>query len=259
MSILTQREAKLLKRSNTIDLKYMNAKEYVDNIEWNTNFMKKSKKILVFVWIAWYIVSCFYGWGIVYPKTANADHTEQNMSFLARFPDEKRVIGCYNDITLQVREESRCTTPWDHNIILPAESQIKEWLKYYNEYEIINRLALVNFESSFNESASNKYAKWYVQTLRTYSIPNDINSQLSWMKNHKEAYTRKICRKYWNQRNSYDWFDAGEYWVLSCMYRMHYHAYKWTWYAKRGILTTKFYKWYMFDQRGKTLSEYLSQ
>jgi len=43
--------------------------------------------------------------------------------------------------------------------MLPPRSQIKIWLKYFNEFEIINRLGIVNFESSFDENAGNKYAK----------------------------------------------------------------------------------------------------
>ena len=74
-----------------------------------------------------------------------------NNKFINRFPLENTIIGCYNSITKTTREDTFCNIQGDHNIILPAREQIKEWLKYYNEAQIVNRLALVNFESSFRE------------------------------------------------------------------------------------------------------------
>lgn len=229
-----QKDAFLLGRNNTIDIKLMHAKEYIESVEWKKRF----QKWLTMVWVIGYIVSVVIAWAILYPQETNAS------SFLARFPTENTVIACYNN--WDIRESKSCTSPWDQNIILPARSQIEVWQKYYTDEQILNRLSLVNFESSFNENAWNKYAVWYVQTLRTYSIPSDIDSQLNWMKNHKEWYTRKICSRYWNEYNSYDSQSAWEYGVLACIYRMHYHAYKWVAYAKKWILVTKYYKWYMF-------------
>lgn len=252
--ILTQKQAKKLNMPMTIDLKAIMAEEYLNS--------KKSKTILFkentmkYVWIAgviWFVIVCLVGWGILTPNNANANDTGENLAFLAHFPEEKTVIGCYNDRTKQTREAARCTKGGDHNIVLPPKRQIKVWLKYFNAFEITNRLALVNFESNFDENANNPYAIWYVQTLRSHGVAKDIDTQLKWLHNRQNAqkvkYTRwgsKRCWIYWDSYNYKDWFAAGEYGVLSCLYRYHYHAHKGTWYAKRGITTTKFYKYYMF-------------
>jgi hypothetical protein len=177
----------------------------------------------------------------------------QNLAFLARFPDENTVIWCYNDRTKKAREASKCTQWGDHNIILPARSQIKEWLKVYNHFEIVNRLGIVNFESWFREYVWNPHAYWYVQTLRKWNIKPEIIPQLTWMKNRQFYQKKKFaangsrrCWYYWDHDNLKDWFEAGEYGVLSCLYRYHYHSQKWTWYAQRWIAVTKYYKWYMY-------------
>lgn len=192
----------------------------------------------------------------MFTTPVNANNWDNDL-FLSRFPLETRVIGCYNKYTKETREDYICTQPWDLNIKLPARSQIVQWFKYYNEYQIMNRLALINFESSFNIYASNPYAKWYIQTLRSYNIAIDIDSQLAWLKNRenktywKRFYAGKYwktrwCAYYWNNTNFKDWFAEWEYGVLSCMYRYHYQANTGMWYAKRWITTTKFYKKYMF-------------
>ena len=187
---------------------------------------------------------------------AEAKHmTDDYKSFIRQFPLEKMVIGCYNKFTKETRDWYVCSKPWDHNIILPSRSDITIWLKYYTPEQVVNRLALVNFESSFNIYAQNKYAKWYVQTLKSYNIAIDIDSQLSWMKNRNKTYKKtyysgkywktRWCGYYWTNNNIKDWVKAWEYWVLACLYRYHYDANKGSWYAKRWIITTIFYKNYL--------------
>lgn len=182
-----------------------------------------------------------------------------NNWFLKYFPNnQKIIIWCYNKISRKIRKSDKCYYKWDSNIILPTKSQIKIWLKYFNKNEIINRLALVNFESWFNPFAWNNYAYWYVQTLRKYHINPDIDSQLQWLKKRqneqKVKYTSrgsKRCWIYWNQYNYIDWFNSGEYWVLSCLYRYHYNSKKWVWYSNRGIKITKFYKKTIFSEKAQ--------
>lgn len=255
--ILNTQEAKKLKRSMTIDLRYINAKEYCEKVENKNLLIENMKKIISTAGIIWFVIVCFTGWGIFTPDTANASNIEQEHArFLAHFPEEKKIIGCYNDRTKTVREADRCLKGGDHNIKLPPRSQIVEWLKYFNEFQIINRLAIPNFESDFTETAENPFAKWYVQTLKSHNVAPDINNQLSWLKNRQAIHGKKFyhgkywkirgCGYYWDNHNYKDGFEAGEYWVLSCFYRYHYDANNGTWYAKRGVLTTKFYKNYMF-------------
>lgn len=260
MSILSKKDAFLLYRENTIDLKYINAKEYIDKIEWNTSLKKNLKKYIVIIGVIWYIASVFTAWAIIYPKNANASVSE---SFLSRFPEkETKVVWCYNDFTKKVREGTKCTQKWDKNISLPPQDQIKVWLKYFTEQEIINRLGIVNFESNFNENAKNSHAIWYVQTLRSHWVAKDIDSQLKWLsdrqREHKKVYSGKSkrCGYYWENNNEKDGFILWEYWVLACLYRYHYHATKGTAYAERGIEATLYYKWYMYGYKGKDFEEY---
>ena len=221
-----------------------------NRIQFNT--ARKVLKWLVIPFIAFMVLVI----GIWITNDTNAYNWEHDR-FLAHFPLETRVIGCYNNYTKETREDYICTKPWDLNIKLPARSQIVTWFKYYNEYQIMNRLALVNFESSFNIHASNPYAKWYIQTLRSYNISIDIDTQLQWLKNRENRTYWKVyyagkwgktrwCGYYWNNFNTKDNVEAWEYWVLSCMYRYHYQANTWMWYGARGIKVTKFYKYYMF-------------
>ena len=186
----------------------------------------------------------------------NSDPMWEYWYLLWHFPTVKTVIWCYNDISKTTRESMRCTKKGDHNITLPTREHIKIWLKYYNDYEILNRLALVNFESNFDENAENHMARGYVQTLKSYNIPIDIDSQLNWLKNRNKTYKKvyyggkywraRGCGYYWNNNNPVDWYPKWEYWVLACLYRFHYNANTGMWYAKRGMLVTKFYKKYMF-------------
>lgn len=264
--IFTQKQAKKLKLPVTIDLKEMHAREYLQSKKSKMETLKENAlQITGVAGVIWFIIVTLFGWGVIDTPKVNAfsDRELQNLPFVIKFPTEKRVIGCYNDYTKVAREGTSCTKAGDHNILLPSRSHITEWLNHFNEQETVNRLALVNFESSFIEENGNPYAYGYVQTLRKWGVAPDINSQLKWLKNRQDhqkvEYTAggsKRCGYYWKNNNTVDGFSAGEYGVLSCLYRYHYHAYKGTWYAKRGIEATLYYKWYMYDQRGQTFEEY---
>ena len=257
MSILKQRDAFMLRRPDVIDLRYMDAKKYVDSVEKRSPVIEKFKNIISFSGIAWFIIVCLYFWIPTLISDAGTSSTERNghAVFLNYFSEETRVIGCYNSISKTTREASSCTTRWDHNILLPDRKQIEVWLKYYNERQIINRLALVNFESAFRENVWNPHAFWYVQTLRSHWIAPDINSQLAWMSNREKIYRQEYfhgrswrlrgCGFYWKNANVRDWFQAWEDGVLGCLYRYHYDANKGSWYAQRWILVTHYYRYYL--------------
>jgi len=220
------------------------------------NLLRKClKPFLISVWALFILMT------ILVPNTEANYSNEQLIAehgmFINRFPLEKTVIGCYNDRTWEVRQDYICTKWWDHNIKTPPRSQIVIWLKYYSEQQILNRLALVNFESDFNIYASNSSARGYVQTLKSYNVAIDIDSQLKWLKNREtKTYARlsyrgkygqvRWCGYYWNNYNFKDKVGAWEYAVLTCMYRYHYDANNWTWYWIRGVKATKFYKLYLF-------------
>lgn len=172
--------------------------------------------------------------------------------------DDVSLIWCLNAHTLETRNPTKNWNcywwgAWWHNIQLPPRSHIETRKKYWPDNGIINRLSIVNFESSFNENAWNPHAKWYVQTLRKYNISPDIDSQLGWLKKREEwnvlkewvywAYWKKSprCWSYRNQPNNRDWFPQWEEGVVACMYRHHYHANEWTWYAKKAMKAREFY------------------
>ncbi len=249
--------------NNTIDLAWIIENErqdylikngYLEDFTLYEKFIMKFPRITKIL-LVWGV--CFLVLAVLIPITkASAYEGENHARFLNYFPVEKTLIGCYNDRTKKTRgldKSWRCLKGWDHNIKLPPRKDIVVWLKYFNEFEIINRLSIVNFESDFEETAENPFAKWYVQTLKSHGVKPDINSQLKWLKKRQDA--QKVvktrggslrCGYYWNNYNYKDGFEAGEYGVLSCLYRYHYHAHKGTWYAKRGIKGTKFYKEYLF-------------
>lgn len=158
MSIITKNEAFMLRRPDVIDLKYIAAKKYVSSVEGtDTRFytlISRMKKYIVISALAWLLLLSLFGWGILIPNTSEASNTLENTAFLDRFPDNSegvRVIGCYNDHTRKIREGSSCTASGDKNIMLPPRSHVEVWLKYYNPRQIVNRLGIVNFESSFRE------------------------------------------------------------------------------------------------------------
>ena len=172
--------------------------------------------------------------------------------FLSQFPEQQALlVGCYSMSHNTIFKPFNGTCAWvmrAQAIWLPPRSHIKVWLEFWTPEQIVNRLALVNYESAFRENAWNRYAYWYVQTLRKYGIQPDIRSQLEWLHKRgqvilsKEINGSKRCGIYWEQDNTVDWYKVGMYAVLACYYRYHYHASKWSWYAKRGVETTKFYR-----------------
>jgi len=165
---------------------------------------------------------------------------------------DKKIIWCINTYT---NKTTATNNNWNcfnwpnwQNIMLPNKEQYKIWKEvFWSDRAIINRLSIVNFESWFNENASNKWAIWYVQTLRVYNISTDIKEQLIWMKNRQEsqkkytAWWRLSCGYYWTHYNYKDWFNAWEDWVMACLYRYHYNANTWMWYSKKLMKTREYY------------------
>lgn len=178
--------------------------------------------------------------------------------------DSTKIIWCINSRTLETkkpREDGTCYHAWAwwQNIALPPRSHLQYWRKYWEDRQIVNRFPIVNFESSFNENASNPFAIGYVQTLRKYWIPKDIDSQLSWMKNREDWNVLKEwvygksgkrsprCWSYREQRNHKDWYNSWELAVLACMYRHHYHAHDGGWYSKKAMKARQYYFEYLHN------------
>lgn len=146
-----------------------------------------------------------------------------------------KVIGCIHSKTLETREPKKGACYYGkgwQNIALPPESQMKVWKKVFsNDQMIINRLPIVNFESSFNEFAWNKYAVWYVQTLRSYKIAPDAESQLIWMKNRQDSQKKWNCSQHKTESR-----------LMRCLYARHYGALTSNhWYPNKAMVARDFY------------------
>ena len=208
----------------------------------------------------------FYNWPEVSHKTTSVNNDSNKIyAFVENWwiprdkilTDKVQVIGCYNKNTWKTREVTskwNCYhwDGWRFNIMLPPLNHISIRKEFYTDHQIVNRLWIVNFESSFDENASNHYAHWYVQTLKSHWITPDIRSQLERMRNREHhsvlpeyIWSSPRCWVYWKKDNTRDGFPKWEAWVLSCMYRYHYDANKWSWYARRVMAAREYYiQWF---------------
>lgn len=174
----------------------------------------------------------------------------------ARADEWNIIIWCLNQETLETRVPNNnwnCLY-WQgwQNIMIPPYSHIKLWRKVFdNDRQIINRLPIVNFESWFDVNAENPFAIWYVQTLKRWGVDREILPQLEWMKKRQDVqwnrfmawkYWRiRACGFYWDSYNYVDRFPAWEEWVISCLYRWHYHANTGRWYARKLMKARAYY------------------
>ena len=179
--------------------------------------------------------------------------------FSWKLEEERKVIWCYNSYTKTSRsiydtDEEGCYKWWDHNIMVMPISHLSIWRELWDDAQIINRMPIVNFESWYDIYAENPFAKWYVQTLKKWNIDINIKPQLDWMDNRQKyqlvektpAWSTR-CWTYWTQYNYKDWFSAWEEWVMACLYRYHYHAINWTWYAKKAMSSREIYMQYFYN------------
>lgn len=183
----------------------------------------------------------------------------QGLGTKVAITDEKIVVACLNEnnMTIHPARNTGLTGcflgkggKWK-NIMLPSKKDIKVFKKtFWDDYKY--RLAIANFEGGFDENAGNKYAKWYLQTLRTYNIPNDIVSQLNWLKKREDWNTGVVCNQFLTDEyllhgtmNIAPWTMAR----YTCMARWHYGFHKpsskyWEHsviYARRYKVVTEFY------------------
>lgn len=187
-------------------------------------------------------------------KTTTPTKVSASNNWDTLLTDEVQIIGCYNsntNLTSPVNSNGNCLKGgqwWRKNIMLPPKNHIPIWKEFYTDREIVNRLAIVNFESSFTTHRSNQFAHWYVQTLRKWNISPEVRPQLEWMYKRERvillertSWWSARCWLYWNEPNTKDWFPAWEDGVLACMYRYHYHSSKGTRYAKRWLKVRDYY------------------
>lgn len=140
--------------------------------------------------------------------------------------DSVQVVACLNErnMTIHAPKNWNCYLgqggKWK-NILLPPKSHIDHFKKiFWDDYKY--RLAIANFEGSFNEEAKNPYAIGYLQTLRTHKVKKDVVSQLTWLKNREVGTTGRIC----DLRNNapYGWTTKID--RYTCMARWHFGFHK---------------------------------
>lgn len=171
--------------------------------------------------------------------------------------DKIQVVACLNEKNMTIHQPKNWNCylgqggKWK-NIMLPPKNHIEQFKKiFWDDYKY--RLAIANFEWSFNENASNPYAIGYLQTLRTHKVKKDVVSQLAWLKNREDKNTWVACAKY--EKENFTLFgtmniEKGVLAKYTCMARRHYWAFSpgdgkhWVhsvMYAKRYKVTTEYY------------------
>lgn len=171
----------------------------------------------------------------------NITFASEYSDFLSKFDDNHKIIWCINTKTLQISQingAGNCFKWKDYqNIVLPPKTHVARYFEVYDTVdEVIRSFPTENIESWFNENAWNAHAFGYVQTLRKYEIPWDIVSQLTWKKNRQDAQIENK-RQCWYYE---DWSEAQ----IKCVYRYHYHASKWYYYADKSYVIYEYYKQY---------------
>lgn len=111
--------------------------------------------------------------------------------------NEVQVVACLNEknMTIHQPKNGNCFLGqggrWK-NIMLPPKSHIEQFKKIFGD-DYKYRLAIANFEGSFNENAQNPYAIGYLQTLRSHKVKPDVVSQLNWLAKREVGTTGRIC------------------------------------------------------------------
>lgn len=195
-------------------------------------------------------------WGIEGEKTSCGTTIDMDKIYIIDFYsilwDSKKIVWCYNPTTNKFKEpksNDHTACYWDgggwQNIIVPPLDHIGEWKKVYNDMQIINRFALINFESGFDPNAkrescafvSNWWSTscdvWYVQMNDIHKPKNisykkrdteqrlSITYSLQRMKQREDRMLEQYCDQYWNIYNNKEWFQAWQDAVLACLYRVH--------------------------------------
>ena len=140
--------------------------------------------------------------------------------------DKVQVVACLNERNMTIHQPNNWNCylgkggKWK-NIMLPSKSHIKHFKKiFWDDYKY--RLAIANFEGSFNEEAKNPYAIGYLQTLRSHKVKPDVVSQLNWLARREIGTTGRICDL--NKNAPYGWGTKLD--RYTCMARWHFGFHK---------------------------------
>lgn len=140
--------------------------------------------------------------------------------------NEVQVVACLNEknMTIHQPKNGNCFLGqggrWK-NIMLPPKSHIEQFKKIFGD-DYKYRLAIANFEGSFNENAQNPYAIGYLQTLRSHKVKPDVVSQLNWLAKREVGTTGRICDL--NDNAPYGWDTKLD--RYTCMARWHFGFHK---------------------------------
>ncbi len=157
---------------------------------------------------------------VVKEKVVDAHKTKIVLS------DKVQVAACLNErnMTIHQPKNGNCYLgkggKWK-NIMLPPKSHIEHFKKIFGD-DYKYRLAIANFEGSFNEEAKNPYAIGYLQTLRSHKVKPDVVSQLNWLAKREVGTTGRICDL--NKNAPYGWGTKLD--RYTCMARWHFGFHK---------------------------------
>lgn len=158
-------------------------------------------------------------------------------NFDDKFENEYKIIWCINNNfeTRKPNENWNCLLwKWRQNIWLPPKSHLEIYKKvfYNSEARIINSLPTENLESWFNPNAQNKYAIWYVQTLRKRGVWLSIEEQLTRKRDRQTSQknNKKLC---WSYKTEND--------IIKCLYKWHYSFTKWEYYSQKSMKVREYY------------------
>jgi len=178
--------------NNTIDIKYINAKEYCEQVENKNLIIENMKKILSIAGIIWFIIVSFFGWGVLTPEKSNASYKNElkyykvyNSKDLAR---KIRLEVCQKTNTWATREQLlHC---WTMNTIVTAiESSNMKSSKCKNDN---NCKGLKGWQNG-------KY--WFMKFNSLYE-QNIYFSEKFWKFHHKKSLFTFV---YWYKQENWEY------------------------------------------------------
>jgi len=150
-----KKTAKILWMNETIDLREINAREY---LEWKKTIINRmywyAIKYIAPVWIFYFLIACIFGWGILSPEITNASYEGQiTYEKMIHWSSVKPPFIIYSRLkdecyAQNARDKWHCIKTWlsiayaecswkDINTpfwLQSYEKWYKKWVRSYNKY-----------------------------------------------------------------------------------------------------------------------------
>ena len=192
---------------NTIDLKGMYAKEYIESQKTQFTIIKEKAMKIIAIWgVIWYLVVLLFGWGIITPQEAKASHTVQNTSIKEQIRTERLEIceKAYKESWINKRfihdqvPAVRCATYmtliyafesdfWQSNMCTTQNNcHGMKWNGYNHPAWFIT----FENQTQSREWFANRYFKFhYKKDIKTFVY--------NWSMTDQEDYTTFVKSRYW--------------------------------------------------------------